>query len=77
MSAFHSDQEKTVLIIDGLDEHRVYSRPDGFHLLANEIGRLHIPVILMTRREHFFNRYMELQPDQQRTLWAAFHGGCG
>lgn len=66
MSAFHSGQEKTVLIIDGLDENRIYSRPDGFQLLANELARLRIPVILTTRREHFYNRYLELQPEQQR-----------
>lgn len=66
MGALHSSQEKTVLIIDGLDENRIYSRPDGFNLLANELRRLRIPVILTTRREHFYNRYLELQPEQQR-----------
>lgn len=65
-AAFQSGDEKTVLIVDGLDENRVYSRPDGFHLLANELGRLRIPVIFTTRREHFYNRYLELQPEQQR-----------
>lgn len=67
-AALHSGTLKTVLIIDGLDENRLYSRPDGFLLLANELGKLRVPIVLTTRKEHFFNSYQDIQPEQQR-VW--------
>ncbi|WP_174907102.1 NACHT domain-containing protein [Burkholderia diffusa] len=66
--ALHSGQADTILVIDGLDENRIYSRPDGFLLLANELGKLRVPIVLTTRREHFYNSYQDLQPEQQK-VW--------
>ncbi|KRB95803.1 hypothetical protein ASE11_18590 [Hydrogenophaga sp. Root209] len=66
--AVQSTDLKAVLIIDGLDENRIYSRADGFRRLAGELRRLRIPVIVTTRKEHFFNRYLELQPQEQQ-VW--------
>jgi hypothetical protein len=66
--ALHSGTAMIVLIIDGLDENRLYSRADGFLLLANELGKLRVPMVLTTRKEHFFNSYQDLQPEHQR-VW--------
>jgi hypothetical protein len=41
-----------VLIIDGLDENRFYSRLRGMEFLSNQLADLQCPVILTTRLEH-------------------------
>jgi hypothetical protein len=42
-----------VLVIDGLDENRLYGRPAGLIQLTNELAELTCPIILTTRKEHF------------------------
>ena len=42
-----------VIVIDGLDENRMYSRPNGLRQLTNELAELRCPIILTTREEHF------------------------
>lgn len=42
-----------ILIIDGLDENSVFSKPSGMVDLNNALVELGCPVALITRREHF------------------------
>jgi hypothetical protein len=42
-----------VLVIDGLDENRVYSRADGLQRLTNELAELQCSTVLTTRKAHF------------------------
>jgi hypothetical protein len=48
-----SQDTNLTLIIDGLDENRIYYRLDGIRRLTNELAELSCPVILTTRQEHF------------------------
>lgn len=48
---------KITLVIDGLDENRVYSSMYGLQMLTAELGRASCDVVLTTRREHFFDHY--------------------
>lgn len=52
-----SGNADVVLVIDGLDENRHYSQINGLKLLVNELASTRIPIVLTTRREHFFNAY--------------------
>jgi DNA replication protein DnaC len=52
-----SDNSDIILVIDGLDENRHYSKINGLKLLVNELAAARIPIVLTTRREHFFNAY--------------------
>lgn len=65
---FRNPSQPMVLIIDGLDENRVYASANGFRLLANELRRMEIPVILTTRKEHFLDSYLDLQ-DHATPIW--------
>lgn len=47
-----------VLVIDGLDENRVYSSSHGLQLLTNELGRASCPIILTVRKEQFFDQFL-------------------
>jgi hypothetical protein len=42
-----------LIIVDGLDENRFYSRIRGFGILSNQLSEFNCPIILITRREHF------------------------
>jgi hypothetical protein len=67
-AAFQSAKCKAVLIIDGLDENAIYARAEGFRRLAGELRRLRIPVVVTTRKEHFFNRYLDISHGDQQ-VW--------
>jgi energy-coupling factor transporter ATP-binding protein EcfA2 len=47
-----------LLVIDGLDENRVYSSPKGLQILVNQLGCTSCPVILTVRREYFFDHFL-------------------
>ena len=50
-----------VLVIDGLDESRTYSRFDGMHRLTNELAELNCSIVLTTRLEHFYSTFSNFE----------------
>lgn len=44
-----------VLLLDGLDENRLYATPDGMMILINSLADIACPIILTTRREHLIS----------------------
>ncbi len=46
-----------VLVVDGLDEHSFYGTSQGLQWLSNQLAELRCPIILTTRREHFFTLF--------------------
>jgi hypothetical protein len=44
-------------VIDGLDENRLYLRPEGFQLLNNQLAELKCPIVLTTRLEHLSSMF--------------------
>ena len=51
-SLLRSESPEHVLVLDGLDENRVYLSPNGFQLLNNHLADLKCPIVLTTRFEH-------------------------
>jgi hypothetical protein len=51
-SLLRSETPDHLLVIDGLDENRLYLRPEGFQLLNNQLAELKCPIVLTTRLEH-------------------------
>jgi len=51
-SLLRSETPDHVLVIDGLDENRLYLQPEGFQLLNNQLAELKCPIVLTTRLEH-------------------------
>ncbi len=45
------------LILDGLDENRVYSNLTGLQLLSNQLAELTCPIVLTTRTEHLSSMF--------------------
>lgn len=45
------------LILDGLDENRVYSNLSGLQLLSNQLAELACPIVLTTRMEHLSSMF--------------------
>jgi hypothetical protein len=50
-----------VLLIDGLDENRAYSRWDGLRRLTNELAELRCSIVLTTRQEHFYSAFSNFE----------------
>lgn len=46
-----------LMVIDGLDENRVYSKLEGFQHLSNQLAEFRCPIILTTRREHLADQF--------------------
>jgi hypothetical protein len=51
-SLLRSETPEHVLLLDGLDENRVYLHPDGLQILNNQLAELKCPIVLTTRFEH-------------------------
>jgi hypothetical protein len=51
-SILRNETPDHILVIDGLDENRLYLRPEGFQLLNNQLAELKCPIVLTTRLEH-------------------------
>jgi len=51
-SILRSEESDHILILDGLDENRVYLSPNGLQVLNNELADLKCPIVLTTRFEH-------------------------
>jgi hypothetical protein len=51
-SILRSEEPDHILILDGLDENRVYLNPNGLQVLNNELADLKCPIVLTTRFEH-------------------------
>lgn len=56
-SLLRSETPEHILVIDGLDENRLYLRPDGLQLLNNQIAELKCPIVLTTRLEHLSSMF--------------------
>lgn len=54
-------ESEFALVIDGLDENRIYAQADGMRRLTNELAELNCPIILTTRREHFDATFSNFQ----------------
>lgn len=54
-------EHQYVLILDGLDENRLYARPEGMAILINSLADLHCPIVLTTRREHLFATFESMK----------------
>lgn len=52
VSILRSEEPEHVLVLDGLDENRVYLSPNGLQLLNNQLADLNCPIVLTTRFEH-------------------------
>lgn len=48
-----------ILLIDAIDENRFYSSMEGFQVLINELSRACCQVVLTTRKEHFFDHFLD------------------
>ncbi len=51
-SLLRSETPEHVLLLDGLDENRVYLLPNGLQILNNQLAELKCPIVLTTRFEH-------------------------
>ena len=51
-SLLRSESPEHVLVLDGLDENRVYLNPNGLQMLNNQLANLKCPIVLTTRFEH-------------------------
>jgi hypothetical protein len=51
-SLLRSESPEHVLVLDGLDENRVYLNPNGLQMLNNQLADLKCPIVLTTRFEH-------------------------
>lgn len=56
MLSQNDNPHKIVLLIDGLDEAPLLTRPDGLPLIMGVVGRLRVPVILTMRTEFWQQR---------------------
>ena len=54
---FSHEQSDFALVIDGLDENRVYATLVGLQRLMNQLADVKVPVIFTTRQEHFFSMF--------------------
>jgi hypothetical protein len=61
-----------VFLLDGLDENRLYARPDGMAVLINSLADLRCPIVLTTRREHFVAIFEDMQTG--RLIFGQRHG---
>ncbi len=46
-----------ILILDGLDENRVFAKVDGLQRLSNQLADLNCPIVLTTRQEHISSMF--------------------
>ena len=56
-SLLRSQTPDHILVIDGLDENRIYLQPDGLQLLNNQLSELGCPIVLTTRLEHLSSMF--------------------
>lgn len=56
-SLLRSETPDHMLLIDGLDENRLYLHPGGFQLLSNQLAELKCPIVLTTRFEHLSSMF--------------------
>jgi hypothetical protein len=56
-----SDPHKYILLLDGVDENRLYARPEGMAILINSLADIHCPIVLTTRREHFISTFENMK----------------
>ncbi len=56
-SLLRSETPDHILVIDGLDENRLYLQPAGLQLLNNQIADLKCPIVLTTRLEHLSSMF--------------------
>jgi hypothetical protein len=52
-SALSRTDNQTILVLDGLDENRIFSSTTGMIALSNALAELRCPIVLTTRQEHF------------------------
>jgi len=64
-------KENMILVIDGLDENRHFSHINGLKLLINELANTTTPIVMITRREHFFNSYGNYENEFSKLAWQA------
>lgn len=55
------ESNRLALLIDAIDEHRVYRSSAGFQTLVNELARVWCPVIVTTRLEHFKQSFLDAE----------------
>jgi hypothetical protein len=55
-------EHEYALVLDGLDENRIYTTTQGISVLMNTLSELFCPVILTTRREHFLSTFRRFEP---------------
>ncbi len=56
-----SENHEYIFLLDGLDENRLYARPEGMAILMNSIADIHCPIMLTTRREHFIATFENMK----------------
>ena len=54
---FSYEQSDFGIVLDGLDENRQYTTLGGLQRLMNQLADIKVPVVLTTRREHFFSMF--------------------
>ena len=54
-------QTDFALIIDGLDENRIYGKAEGVRQLTNELAEMRCPIVLTTRKEHFDSTFSNFE----------------
>ena len=54
---FSHEKPNFALVLDGLDENRIYATLAGLQRLMNQLADIKVPVVLTTRREHFSSMF--------------------